>query len=195
MINEIYTRVANLLHGGLVTARHPFHICCLSTINPEGFPEARFLVLRAVNLKSKNFLFHTDLRSNKINSIKLNPNAEGVFYDKESKIQLRIPVKIEIHSQNEISLKQWSLLPKYSKLCYANHYAPGDVLQDPADNNINYSQISDKEGLLESGYINFCVLVCHFNRIEYLYLSAQGHIRALISWSDNDEMSLKYLAP
>ena len=195
MLHEIYTQISNLLNNGLSTTKHPFHIACVATINIDGFPESRFLVLREANLESKYLLFQTDIRSNKINSIKSNPHAEVVFYDKESKIQVRIPVKIQVHNQDDVTLKRWNLLQHYSKLCYSTPNAPGDLLNDPSDNDIDYSKHATKQELLESGYVNFSVLMCFFDKIEYLYLSSKGHIRACIYWNDKGEKELQWLAP
>ena len=57
------------------------------------------VVLRGINKKYNNLWFHTDIRSKKIKTLKTNPIASLLFYDKEEKIQLRIAGNAKINYQ------------------------------------------------------------------------------------------------
>ena len=95
------------LNYAITDGGHEYHCFCLATVNLKT-PRLRTVVLSAF-AKNKNFLsFHTDLRSQKINDLRLNNNVSVLFYDEERKIQVRGQGKAIIE-ENSIELKNlWS---------------------------------------------------------------------------------------
>lgn len=60
---------------------HPFRYFSLSTVDPEGKPESRMVVLRKFDASAVEFTVYTDARTPKIKSLASNPDAELLFYN------------------------------------------------------------------------------------------------------------------
>ncbi|MBT7077398.1 MAG: hypothetical protein HN930_06760 [Pelagibacterales bacterium] len=64
-LNSIHEEIWNLMKNGRDEISSAFHFPNLSTINLDGYPTSRTVVLRSVNYESKVISFNTDIRSNK----------------------------------------------------------------------------------------------------------------------------------
>ena len=82
-----------------------------------------------------------------------------------------------------------------SRQCYLGENAPGTISKLPTSglsediDNLKYSLDES-----EIGYKNFCVIENFINSIEWLYLAAKGHRRALFSLN-NDLIEKKWINP
>ena len=88
-LNKIYLKIWDLLDKGLKNRDAPFHIPVFISSDKDKV-DGRIVVLRGVDEKEKKIWFHSDIRSNKIEKLKNNPDVAFLFYDKSEKIQLRI---------------------------------------------------------------------------------------------------------
>ena len=143
--------------------------------------DGRVVVLRKVDNKNNFIQFHSDIRSTKIDIIKKNSNCSILFYGKKEKIQLRMKVESELHYDNEITKVSWDKTGHISRKCYLVTNGPGTKSEKPTsglDNKFDNFDFSKEES--EKGYKNFCVIRCKIKSIEWLYLAAKGHRRALI---------------
>ncbi len=193
-LDKIYLKVWELLKSGLSNRNLPFHIpvfICGHGSNVNG----RMVVLRGINKKNKNLWFHTDIRSKKIITLKNNPAASLLFYDKEEKIQLRIAGKAKINYQNSITKRSWNKTTHMSRQCYLGDETPGTEsalatsgLTEEVDNH-KYSMEES-----EAGYKNFCVIEIFIESIEWLYLAARGHRRSYFTLK-NSSVEKKWLIP
>ncbi len=193
-LEKIYLKVWNLLENGLANRNAPFHIPTFICGKNESF-DARIVVLRGVNQKDKKIWFHSDIRSNKIKILKINPFSSLLFYDKDEKIQLRISCNSKINYQNEITKNSWSKTAHMSRQCYLGENSPGTVSAEPTSGlskNIDDFKYSKEES--EIGYKNFCLVENFINSIEWLYLAAKGHRRAYFNLSNNS-LEKKWLIP
>ena len=130
--------------------------------------------------------FHTDLRSPKVNILKKNKNASLVFYDKEEKIQLRVKVICEINNKNSLTEKSWKKTQHISRRCYLTDSGPGSISENPTSGMI--SKLEDFDYTMEQsekGYEYFTVIKCKIKSIEWLYLAAKGHRRAIFDFEKN----------
>ena len=144
--------------------------------------DGRVVVLRKVDQQSNFIQYHSDIRSSKIEKIKNNPDCSMLFYGKEEKIQLRIKAFCEVNYNNEITRESWKKTGHISRKCYLVKNGPGTVSDKPTsglDNKFDNFDFTKEES--EAGYKNFCVIKCKIKRIEWLYLAAKGHRRALIN--------------
>jgi len=71
----------------------------LSTVNSNGYPSSRVVLLKG--LESNSFVFYTNYGSRKGKHLSVNPNAAIAFYWKELERQVRIEGKIEKVSASE----------------------------------------------------------------------------------------------
>ena len=96
------------LNKAVKDGKHKYHCFYIATINLKT-PKLRTVVLRSVEKDKNTISFHTDLRSQKINDLRLNNNVSVLFYDEERKIQVRGQGKaiIEENSiENLVKLKK-----------------------------------------------------------------------------------------
>ena len=169
--NEIEKKIWNLLTNAVTDRSSEFRtpvFICGDKDNLDG----RVIVLRKTDSKNNFIQFHSDIRSTKIEVIKNNPNCSILFYGKKEKIQLRMKISCEIHYKDEITKESWDKTGHISRKCSEK---PTSGLDNKFDN-FNFTK---KES--EEGYKNFCVIKCNIKSIEWLYLAAKGHRRALIN--------------
>ena len=145
--------------------------------------DGRVVVIRKVDDKNYFIQFHSDLRSTKIDIIKKNPSCSLLFYGKKEKIQLRIKVKSELHYNDDVTKTSWDKTGHISRKCYLVTSAPGTESEKPTsglESKFDNFDFSKEES--EKDYENFCVIKCKIKSIEWLYLAAKGHRRALIEF-------------
>ena len=152
--------------------------------------DGRVVVLRKADEKNLILQFHSDIRSTKIGTIKNNPNSSLLFYGKKEKIQLRMNVESKLHYNDEITKKSWDKTGHISRKCYLVTNGPGTKSEKPTsglDNKFDNFDFTKEES--EAGYKNFCVIKCKIKSIEWLYLAAKGHRRALIEFQRSKKFS------
>ena len=139
------------------------------------------VALRKADPQNNFIQYHSDIRSSKIETIKQNPSCAILFYGKEEKIQLRVKAECNVHFDDEITKESWEKTGHISRKCYLVTNSPGTESDKPTsglDNKFDNFDFTKKES--EAGYKNFCVIRCKVKSIEWLYLAAKGHRRALI---------------
>ncbi len=145
--------------------------------------DGRVVVLRKADQKNNFIQFHSDIRSSKIEKIKKNPNCSVLFYGKKEKIQLRLKTECEINFNNEIAKESWGKTGHVSRKCYLVNNGPGTVSEKPTSGlNGKFDNFDFTKEESEEGYRNFSVIKCKIKSIEWLYLTAKGHRRALINF-------------
>ena len=193
-LDKVYLKIWDLLKKGLKNRDAPFHIPVFISGDKEKF-DGRIVVLRGVNELEKKIWFHSDIRSKKIKNLKINPEASLLFYDKNEKIQLRIFGLTKINFQNNITQISWEKTAHMSRQCYLGNKAPGSDTSAPSSgltekiDNLKYSKEES-----EIGYKNFCVIELYIKTIEWLYLAAKGHRRAMFN-CENISIKKKWLIP
>ena len=193
-LDKIYLKIWDLLNLGLKNRNTPFHIPVFICGKENKF-DGRIIVLRGISEKERKIWFHSDIRSNKVKILKSNSVGSFLFYDKIEKIQLRISVNTKINYQNETTKNSWKRTTLMSRQCYLGENSPGSNstsatsgLTEKIDN-LKYS-IEESE----FGYKNFCVIETFIDSIEWLYLAAKGHRRALFTFKNNS-LEKKWLIP
>ena len=193
-LDKVYTKVWDLLISGASNRNSFFHTPVFICGNNNNY-DGRTIVLRGANKEEKKIWFHTDHRSKKIKILKENSNASFLFYDKDEKIQLRVLVKIRINYNNDITKNSWKKTKHMSRQCYLGKKIPGDAIDFPTsglDENIDNFKYTIDES--DSGYKNFCVIETFITSLEWLYLAAKGHRRALFTFS-NDSVEKNWIIP
>ena len=141
----------------------------------------RVVVLRKADQKNNFIQYHSDIRSTKIEKIKKNSNCSILFYGKEEKIQLRIKVNCEVNYNNQVTKESWEKTGHISRKCYLVTKGPGTESNIPTSGlNTKFDNFDFTKEQSEKGYKNFSVIKCEIKSIEWLYLAAKGHRRALI---------------
>ncbi len=86
---------------------------CLSTVNADGFPDGRMVLLKSFD--DRGFVFYTNLHSVKGAAIKKNPRAALNFHWAPLKKQVRIQGETEIISDSEADA-YWKTRARLSQL-------------------------------------------------------------------------------
>ena len=90
----------SLLEEGQADGQSPFRLMSLATVDREGQPQARHVVLRGVDRAGENLEFHTDIGSSKCAELQANPQAQLLFCDPDRAIQLRLHARIALRQDS-----------------------------------------------------------------------------------------------
>ena len=187
--NEIEKKLWSLLTEAVKDRgsefRTPIFICGNDT-DIDG----RVVVLRKADQKNNFIQFHSDIRSSKIEKIKKNPNCSVLFYGKKEKIQLRLKTECEVNFNNQVTKESWKKTGHVSRKCYLVTNGPGTVSEKPTSGlNGKFDNFDFTKEESEEGYKNFSVIKCKIKSIEWLYLAAKGHRRALINFEGSKKFT------
>ena len=171
------------LADGVKSGVHPFHTPVLANVFGHD-PDLRTVVLRSADEKHRQISCHTDIRSPKISMMQTNPHIAWLFYDREARVQLRLYGEASIHSTDTIASARWKQCTHNSRQCYLTPNAPGMALTGQNEQSTDQNR----------GFENFAVISCEVSSIDWLFLSAGGHLRARFDWND-DHWNSKWIAP
>jgi 3-hydroxyisobutyrate dehydrogenase len=181
--NKYWSMLEDAVSNRASSFRIPVFIC-----SHQDEVDGRIVVLRKSDRENNLLQFHTDFRSPKIEILKNNNKASLLFYDKEEKIQLRVKVNCEINNQNSITKESWKKTQHISRRCYLTDSPPGTSSENPTSGMI--SKLEDFDYTMdqsEEGFKNFTVIKCTIKTIEWLYLAAKGHRRAMFDIENKKE--------
>mgnify|MGYP001212371345 FL=1 len=184
-LEEIQNKYWSMLDDAVTNRASPFRIPVFMCAHQDEI-DGRIVVLRKSDRENNLLQFHTDLRSPKVEILKKNNKASLLFYDKEEKIQLRVKVDCEINNQNPTTEESWKKTQHISRRCYLTDNPPGTTSENPTSGMI--SKLEDFDYTMEQseeGYKNFTVIKCNIKSIEWLYLAAKGHRRAIFDLETN----------
>jgi len=174
--------------AGIQDRKSGFHTVQLATMATDGAPSVRTCVLRAVDPDARWLQVHTDRRGRKPAELRHEPRIAMHAYDPAAKIQVRAMGTGVIHTDDDVADTAWARTRWFSRECYRLQPGPGTPLDLPDAAEI--PAVTDQA----IGRENFAVLRLHVRRMEWLYLAAAGHRRALFDWSSG-EMRASWLVP
>ena len=178
-----------LLEEGATDRHSPCHTPSLGTLDADGLPTVRTVVLRAVERKARLLRFHTDLRSHKVPEIAAQPMVALHAYHPGRKIQLRLAGQALVHRDDKVAREAWQASRSFSRLCYGVEPGPGAAIEASSD----WCQGEDGSAEAES-FQNFGAVLVTVQSLEWLYLAARGHRRALYDWRSGS-LSKTWLVP
>ena len=187
--NEIEKKLWNLLTEAVKDRSSEFRTPIFICGNDKDL-DGRVVVLRKADQKNNFVQFHSDIRSSKIEKIKKNPNCSILFYGKKEKIQLRLKTECQVNFDNDITKESWKKTGHVSRKCYLVTNGPGTVSEKPTSGlNGKFDNFDFTKEESEEGYKNFSVIRCRIKSIEWLYLAAKGHRRALINFEGSKKFT------
>ena len=182
-------RCHHLLDDAASRRDAPMHTPVVSTLGVDGQPRSRVVVLRAFNAPNNALRFHTDRRSDKARELSLDPRIAMLFYDPAEKMQMRIEGNATLHSDDEIADEAWRGSQAMSKLCYATEPAPGAQLS-----HAHAFDLPRDRAAAEIGRPNFMAISVSVTALEWLWLGAGGHRRALYRFNQSG-INASWLVP
>ena len=177
------------LEAGVTNRKSGMHQAVVSTVDPDGVPDLRIMVLRLIDREQRVAQLHTDRRSEKLRHLAHEPRASLLFYDTEDRVQLRLRGTVTVHHDDSVAAAAWARSRQMSRVCYAAEVAPGAVVEDPQS---ALGHLATADGT--TGYENFAVLRFQADRLEWLSLAAKGHRRARFSLAGSAPVG-QWLAP
>jgi pyridoxamine 5'-phosphate oxidase len=164
---QVWARLARGVRDRHAPARHP----TFATVSPDGQPEARTVVLRSADMTAGTLDVHTDLRSAKIDALRINPRAALHVWDHSAHLQTRINVSVSILTGDAVA-HYWAKLPKAGRANYGTTPAPGE----PIGEALAYFKEPDQT--------IYAVLRCSIEAVDVVHLGPH-HRRARFDYKNN----------
>lgn len=196
---ELLGELEEGLVRAVVDAKHEWHLPVVATVDAEGMPQARTVVLRGFERSGEappRLRFHTDTRSGKIAEIARDDRIGMLFYERRHKVQLRIEGRAVVHVDDEIADAAWAATNPSSRRCYLAPHPPSSALGqwDPNLPEAWRGALPDGEAS-EPGRSNFAVVKVNVRSIDRLELHHDGHVRSRWRWADDGSVESTWLAP
>ena len=137
-LNGIHTRVWQSLGRGVADRLHPARHPTLATISPDGWPEARTVVLRSADPVAAMLTAHTDLHSAKVASLRATPRAALHVWMPKDRLQLRLNCFVSMRHGADVA-DIWAKVPDLSRQSYGITPAPGT----PISSDLGYVKAPD----------------------------------------------------
>ena len=176
---EIYASIWDLLESSAAGNSPGWRLPVLATLTDHGC-EQRTVVLRVVDRDHGALLFHTDVRSGKVEQIRKDNRVSLLFYDHERSVQLKIRGVASIHQADEFAHSLWEAGTPASLKMYSAPLCPG-LQCDSFNHNMTESLLGrlPERNEIEAGRANFCAIRILVEYAEWLRLSQSGHLRAI----------------
>lgn len=157
---QVWSRLVRGIGDRHAPSRHP----TLATISADGRPQARTVVLRAVDPRTRVLEIHTDPKSAKVAGLQVTPFAELHVWDPSAHLQTRLAAEVTIMTGAGIAAT-WARLPDVARSSYGVIPPPGR----PIDGDLDYVRTADPAA--------FTVLQLRVSAIDVLHLGSD-HRRA-----------------
>lgn len=167
LLAQVWQRLSRGVADRRAPARHP----TFATTSPQGWPEARTVVLRAFDCDAKAVDIHTDLQSAKVASLRKTPRAALHIWDAAAHLQIRLQTSVTILSGDQVAAL-WARVPDPSRQSYGTRPAPGQPIADA----LAYDKPADPH--------SFAVLRCEVQSMDIVHLGPQ-HRRAAFTRADH----------
>jgi len=164
----IRQRVWAELARAALDRHHAWRTPVLATVDKNGLPQARTVVLRHVDTARAHLQFFTDRRSPKFAQLAALPHALLVFWSKRLNWQLRIQARVVLHTAGPEVDAVWERI-KQSPAArdYLTPLAPGDVLSTAP---------ARTDDACATHHV--AILLAEVEEIDWLELFRGGHRRA-----------------
>lgn len=179
----IEAHVWQLLLESKKSYRSPFHAGVVATVQ-EQLPQLRTVILRKVDVAARKLSFHTDIRSPKIEQLKMQPAVSWLFYETDLRMQLRMQATATVHYNNQQANDGWEQSRLASRLTYTTSSASGAVLPSPELIDLNRKEVEPE--LIEIAWKNFCVVETTVHKMDWVFLNKEGNRRALFDYNNNN---------
>ena len=192
-----FDKAWKLIEPGANNRTSSAHTPVVGTVDNEGFPQLRVMVLREADRNKRLLRFHTDVRSQKVEEIAANNLASVLMYDAAQKLQLRLLGIARISDVPADTENAWTTSTTFARRCYLAESAPGSESSLPTSGLPEWIEGKQPvEEQLVAARENFAVLWFEIATIELLYLANSGHRRARWEWQNStNAWSGRWLVP
>jgi hypothetical protein len=172
-----------LVRGG-ADRKSPLHTPVIASVDAQGLPQARVMVLRKADPASATLRLHTDVRSPKVAELDGKPVAVLAYHAGEQ-VQLRLAGTARIRTADADVDTIWDQSTLFARRCYLAEHAPGTPLPGPSSGLPAWieGQQPTPEQIIPAR-ANFATLWIEVTAIDWLHLANSGHRRALFRSAD-----------
>ena len=181
--DAIHADITRRLSEGASSRHSAFHHGVIATSDAD----ARVMILRGWDAASRTLRFHTDARSPKCALIG-GPEQGGapvgvLFYDQAAKIQLRCRGTGRIEREGTTADAAWEASTNFARRCYLGE-GPGTVADAATSGLPDWAEgIQPTVEQVAPARAHFAVLLVELAEVDWLFLSNDGHRRAVIDMS------------
>jgi pyridoxamine 5'-phosphate oxidase len=188
--------IQRLIEDGVKNRKDAAHHPVVASIDGDGNPSQRVMILRECNWAAASLRFHTDLRSDKISQINAQSAASVLIYDTEAKLQMRLSGKLSLGSKDEADTA-WKASTEFARRCYMTQSAPGSAANAPVSGLPDWIEGKQpNEEQLQDARANFAIVNFVFDKIDWLYLANNGHRRVkFVRGGDSNDWQGCWLIP
>ena len=162
---EIEAQLWQALEQAAQTRGHAWRTMALATVDADGLPDVRSVVLREVDRAQREILFYTDARSPKVAQMQQQPRGRLLMWSADLGWQLRISVQLAVETSGLAVSSRWARLQMSpAAQDYLSPLPPGSVLAAQA--------------MPARSRVHFAVVTAQMLAIDWLSLQAPGHRRA-----------------
>ncbi len=150
------------------------------TVDRDGHPQARLVVLRAANREDRTIEIHTDIRSAKWREVSANPAVTVLAFDAARGQQLRLRGKAERHGPGSPKAADaWDRLSQWTRSTYTGG-PPGESSADV--------ELGTASAGGEKGKFVFGVIVFQAFQLDWFQLKRGGNRRAMFLYGSGSEL-------
>lgn len=196
-LDASFAEAWNVVEAGVTDRKSSAHTPTVGTVDADGTPQLRIMILREVSRDSRSLRFHTDARSDKITQLQRGAAASVLVYDAAAKAQIRLSGRAHIAADGDVADMAWSGSTPFARRCYMAEAAPGTPIAQPSSGLPEWIEGKQPEEKQLADYRgNFAALMFHADSIEWLYLANPGHRRARWQWDQTQNLWLgSWLVP
>ncbi len=174
-----------IIQNGLKDRHSPAHAPVVGTVDEQGAPQLRVMILRDVCRDTRTLRFNTDARSKKITQMRVNGTTSILIYDAAAKVQIRLSGQAQVIVNGDVADTAWSQSTPFARRCYMAEASPGSEVSAPSSGLPEWIEgRQPNEDQLLDARLNFATLLFKAERVEWLYLANVGHRRARWMWDD-----------
>ena len=170
--NAILRHAWRLLREGVADRRSPHHAPTLGTVDANGRPELRAVILRDADFDKRALLCHTRLDCGKVAQVQENSAVSWHSYDAAGKTQLVLSGTATVESSGPLADARWAATGAGGRACYRRSPGTGTPL----------AAAEDMTEVAHDGRPMFGVLVATIDQVDWLWLHHAGHRRMRFAW-------------
>lgn len=163
-LDGLWGRMWQTLGRGVADGKHPARLPTFATVSPDGWPEARSVVLRSATQEDGTVSVQTDLTSSKMTSLRASPRAALHVWDRKQALQIRLQTEVTVEHGDTVR-DIWAAVPDVGRQSYGITPPPGTAISDALD----YVKAPDPA--------TFAVLTCQIVQVDLVHLG-DDHRRA-----------------
>jgi len=172
-LDETLSQVWEHLNAGVDDRNHPFRTPVFCTQGQQG-PNARTLVLRAVDAENNTLICYSDTRAGKWAEVNQRAQAAWVFYDPDNGYQLRAYGQSKCLTEGALVERHWAAQDGVARNNYRSFGGPGRPLDGPTDGVPDSQRNKD----INAGREHFGLIVTRLTELDWLHLAIDRHRRA-----------------